>query len=233
MLLFFTLVLLLFGTNSVHGLEFGGISALEEIDLPEDLNFQVHSVCTKHTYFMQATAREDGCFAIYSRSGETYEPSTTDFKRVFIDVYDPNGTFLQELSFTTPLDLAVELTAETLNIYFYVSVLTYDLETQELRHYSIQDGAAVNGGVYKRLREKEFVSGDWTYTCKKTFDGYTQLTRSNSTQTQILVQMPGTGNAWWNIFLPGVLICIVCVVIIAFYHRKRMNKKRTADDSVS
>lgn len=206
---------------SVSALESGGIMALDEIDLPQDLNFCVNTTCSKHVCFMQATAREDGCFAIYSRYIDTAEYSGNSFKKAYIDIYYADGSFYRELSFTTPLDLAIELTETSVNIYFYTSVIVYDLETQELRHYSIPSGTIENEGVFQKLRSEEFVCGDWKYMLEKSFDGYLKLTRSNDDQIQVLIEMPGTGNSFWNVLFPGIVSGIIGITVIAWIIKRR------------
>lgn len=220
------LMLMVFCVNA-SALEFGGIPVLQELELPDDLDFSVSDTCSDHMFFMQASAREDGYFLIYSRHTDLTGDSNDTFKRVYIDIYDSEGVFLQELSFVSPLDLAVEITEESVNMYFYSSVMVYDLETQELTCYAISDGAAVNGGLYQTLREDEFVCGDWQYRCIKSFDGYTQLVRSNNDQEQVLVKMPGTGNSFFNTFFPGIIagVLLLAVSVIFLINKKGINQR--------
>lgn len=233
---FLIVLLVLISLTTVSALEFAGIQVLDEIDIPENLNFSVRDTCSEeYDYYMQATAREDGCFAVYARQVNRYG---TDFEKVYIDLYDSDGDFLQEISFTTPFDLAVELTKETVNIYFYKSILVYNLETQELFNYSIPDGAAVNGGVYKNLRKKEFVSGEWTYICKKTSGEYTELIRSKDDQLEVLVELPGSGiNFFGDVYFPSVAIAIIGILFkeLLKKRKKKTNrtKKNTDDSSLS
>ena len=206
---------------NVSALEFGNITVIDEIDIPEDFEFSVSKVCSRFDYFMQAAAREDGCFAIYARHVDMDQHNGTDFEKVYIDLYDANGKFVEELSFTTPFDLAVELTEETVNIYFYKFVIVYNLETQELRNYSIPDGSAINNGLYERLREDEFISGEWLYSCKKTHGNFTELTRSNGNQYQILLQTSGTSYSFGKAFLGGLVIAITGAMFSNWLKRKK------------
>lgn len=206
---------------NVSALEFGNITVTDEIDIPEDLEFSVSKVCSRYDYFMQATAREDGCFAIYARHVDMDQHNGTDFEKVYIDLYDADGKFVEELSFTTPFDLAVELTEETVNIYFYKSVLVYNLETQQLRNYSIPDGSATDNGLYERLRENEFISGEWLYSCKKTQGNFTELSRSNGNQYQILLQTNGTGFGFGKAFFGGLVIAITGAMVSNRLKRKK------------
>ena len=202
------------------------IQRLSEIDLPEDLNFTVNETCSEHTYFLQATANEGGCFAIYSLHVNPNDARDFDFDKVYIDIYNSDGTFSKELSFFTSQGLTVEVDENTINIYFYTSMLVYDLTTQELSHYDIPDGAAENSGKYKRLRSKEFSVGKWTYSCEKgASDGYTKLIRSNGEQTQLLVEMPGTLALRGKYMFGGISIGVVMTVISLFFIVKRRRDK--------
>ncbi len=207
--LLFAISMLLSNLISVSALEFGGISVLKEIDVPKNLNFTVRDTCAKYDHFMQATAREDGCFAVYARQVDTGDRYIVDFEKVYIDIYNSEGDFYQELCFTTSQDLAVELTQETVNIYFYNSILVYNLETQKIHNYAIPDGEAVDGEVYKNLRKEEFISGDWNYSCKKSFGEYTQLIRQNEDNIQIPVQLEGTENNFAKAFFPSLGIAFL------------------------
>lgn len=230
--LFFVLSMLLGCLINVSALEFGGISVLKKIDVPENLNFAVRDTCAKYDHFMQVTAREDGCFAVYARQVDTGDRYIVDFEKVYIDIYNEDGYFCQELYFTTPHDLAVELTQTTVNIYFYNSVLVYDLETQELHNYAIPDGSAVNGDLYKNLRKKEFVSGDWKYSCKKTFGEYTKLVRSNENDIQIPVQLDGTDHNFWSAIIPGIGIASVGVLFREWLRKRKRAIKQSEDGSM-
>lgn len=212
--------IILFVTVSVQAKENSEIIIGEEIPLPKELEFHVNSSCTNHVYFMQATAFSDGSFAVYSRTGKRYHPSSTDFRNVYIDIYDQNGVFLQELSFNTDSSLSVKLTEKTVKIYFYTNVLVFNRETQKLKNYSVDRDAVINSGIFDSLKNEQFACGDWTYSCKKSLEGYTQLARSNENETQILVQMPGTGNTIWNTFLRGPLFGIAGIAVIVFLRKK-------------
>lgn len=202
------------------------IQILEEISLPQDLNFTINKTCSGHAYFMQAAADENGCFAVYSRHINPDDHSEFNLKRVYIDIYQPDGSFLQELSFITSLDFAFEFKNSIISIYFYNSVLFYNLITQELSHYSIPDGSAVNGGLYEQLRSKTFTVGNWTYRYKKGFNGYVKLIRSNNQQEQILVEMPGSGNLLRKVIIPGGAVGILTTVIIVWQIKRKHNPRK-------
>ena len=214
----------------VLAIENDSIPILEEIELPDDLNFSVSDTRLDHIYFEQVTAREDGSFAVYSCYHDPKNYVKGTFERKYIDIYDTDGNFLQELFFTTSQPIAAELTDETLNIYTYISVLVYDLETQELHHYSIPEGAMMDS-LYFELREEDFVSGEWTYHCEKDFDGYTKLVRNNGEQEQVLVEMPGTGNNFWNLIFPGIALGFLLLALKMVF-KKAKNKKSTTEKKI-
>lgn len=221
MLFLFLFVLLLSAvtSNAVVAVEVERIQKLEEISLPSDLDFVVSKECSGHVYFMQATATENGWFAIYSRHVEEKGYSQDSFNKIYIDIYDAEGLFFQEISFSSPFDLAVELDGQILNMYFYESVLEYDIATQKLQYYLIPEQAAINNGLYASLRQDEFICGEWHYRCLKSFDGFTQLIRVRDGQEQVLINLPGTGNSFWNIFFPGLLTACLFVIVMVIARR--------------
>ena len=212
-LLMLLVIIVLVNSVSAYGAAPEVVPLLEEIELPTALNFTVNSACSGHAYFMQASANENGSFIVYSRHVDPENYTSVDYGKVYIDIYDPNGFFLQELSFDTPLDLAVMLTENTVNIYFYSTALVYDLATQGIRHYTIPSGAAADGDLYSQLRSKRFTSGIWEYSYKKGFGGYVELYRQTGDQVQVLVEMPGTVSFAKNVTLPGTIIGVATVVV--------------------
>ena len=212
--------------------EIDEVPLLEEIDLPEDLNFSVNDTCTKHAYFEQAAANENGCFAVYSLHVNPDAPEDVDYTKKYIDIYNSDGTLLQEISFYTTYSLAFELKENTINIYFRLSALVYDLATQEIKCYAIPEGLAVNGKLYnadgeeyKQLRSKVFTAGGWTYSCKKGLYGYTELIRSNGEQEQVVVEMLGSD----EVVFRAIPACIEGAIIIAISIFVKRRVKRDKD----
>lgn len=196
------------------------VAPLEAIELPPDLNFSASSTCSGHVFFMQAAANESGYFAIYSLHVDPDDLSSVDFQKVYIDIYQPDGVLLQELSFTTSQALTIKLEENCVNIIFDGSVLVYDFTTQELYHFAIPAGAVENGDTYKQLRSRNFTVGEWEYTCKKGFLGYDKLSRDNGEQEQVLIEMTGNRNYLRDIIIPGSVACGI-IIIIAVIHKKR------------
>lgn len=201
------------------------VSSLEAIELPWELNFTVSDSCSGHVFFMQAAANDVGYFAIMSLHQNLDDLSDVDFKKVYIDIYQPDGTFLQELSFTTTQAVTLALEENAVELYFYRSVLVYDLITQELHHYAVPEDVIVNGGIPKPSSGREFTAGEWKYTCKKGYLGYVQLSRTDGTQKQILIEMPGNRHIFWEVILPGSLGAGLILILFMNYQKKRAQSK--------
>ena len=221
------LVILLFFQCSIlaFALDNKSVPTLEAIELPPDLNFTVSHSCSGHAFFMQATANETGYFAIFSLHVDPDDLADVDFKKVYIEIYQPDGTFLQELSFTTPLALTVALEENCVNIIFYDSVLVYEFVTQELSHYATPAGATGNNGTPAQWVSKNFSVGDWDYTCKKGFLGYVKLSRTNGEQEQVLVEMPGNHLYLQKLIIPGSAAAGAIIMITVYCRKKRVENK--------
>lgn len=225
LLLILALSFIFFSCPHAFAIEVAPITRLEKIDLPIDFNFSVSDKCSSHSYFMQAAADDTGCFAVYSRHVNPNDRSDIDLKKVYIDIYRPDGSFLQELSFTTSLDLAFELEESTINIYFYNFVVIYNRATQELSCYSIPDGAAINNGLYEQLRSKNFTAGNYVYSCRRGLDGYTTLIRTDGDQSKVLLEMVGTMDSIWTVALPGCASGMIIVLVAVWIRKKKKSDK--------
>lgn len=197
----------------------------KEIALPEDLEFTESNVCSTHSYFEQAAANDSGQFLTYSHHVDFEKTSNTDWEKVYIDIYNSDGTFFKELSFKTTLDFAVEFKEAFIIIYFYNYALVYNLNNSKLHNYTIPDGIAIDNGTYKELRNKNFTAGDWEYNCKKSFPGFVKLTRSNNEQTQVLIEMPSTYKTVSKIAIPGGIIGLFGMTFTFYYFKKRDNQQ--------
>ena len=221
------LVILLFFQCSIlaFALDNKSVPTLEAIELPPDLNFTVSHSCSGHAFFMQATANESGYFAIFTLHVNPDDLSDVDFKKVYIDIYQPDGTFLQELSFTTPLALTLALEENHVNIVFDNTVLVYDFVTQELSHFAIPTDATGNNGTPAQSGSKNFSVGEWDYSCKKGFLGYVKLLRTNGDQEQVLIEIPEKHLYFGKLVLPGS-IAAGLIIRIAVKCRKSTHKNK-------
>lgn len=202
----------------------------EETDIPQDLAFSVGNTCLGHAYFKQAVANEDGMCAVFSLHVNPEDPADVNFKKAYIDIYDVDGSFLQELSFITPHTFSMELTDETVNLFFYDSVLIYTLQTQALHRYKITPLSDADSE--KLLPAKEFTCGDWTYRCTKGWNGYVQLTRTSNLETQILVDMPGMKRLLWESVFPGLAAAVAITLVGVGIWIKRKKNEGQGDGSV-
>lgn len=216
------LIMILLGIPvETFAIKFGGIETIGPCEIPDNFDFQASDICTGHDNFLQASVTKSGRFALYTKYTDIKENPDLVYKLAFVDIYNEEGVFQQELSFNTEQDLAIELTEETLNIYFYDSVFSYDFSSKVLSGYSIPPEAAINNGLYASLRKSEFDCGGWHYTCKKALHGYTSFFRENQQQREVLVSFSGTGITLWNTAIPALSIGIAGFVVCFIISRKR------------
>lgn len=210
--------------GSVSALTYDGIT-LEESDMPAIMDFSTRSACSGHACFLQASAYEDGSFLIYTRNLADSGASETISKTAYIDIYNANGEFVEEVSIATPFDLAVEKLETAINIYFYNGIMTYDYITKELHYYDLPDSVDVQYTILA-LREKTFTCGDWEYSyAKSPVMGYSKLIRSNENGEETLIDLPGLKNIA-NKLRIGQLIGITAFAAgVLFIVMKKKKKK--------
>lgn len=218
------LIMTFFSINvSVMGIDtIKNVEILYEDSLPVELNFKVKNECTHHNFFEHATARTDGTFATYT-GGVVVNDVRVDTEKKFVDIYGANGEFINEISFETSSDVAIELTQTTLNMYMYSSVICYNLKTGNVNYYITPDYEAYNSGYAKSLQKNKFTVGEWTYFCKGgNLLGHTQLIRTNGDSTYKLIEMEGTKNP--NIVHALIGSVIIASISVALFYIKRKNK---------
>lgn len=191
------------------------ISLIKEIQLPEFINITTNTTCSGHRFFIQASACEDGSYLITTLQIDDENPSSKEtFEKVFIDIYDSTGEFIEELSFTTTFDFAVEMTTTTVNIIFYDFVVSYNYATKECSCFEISDAT----NTFHALRKEKFVSGEWEYRCTKSpFMGYKTLTRNNGKCEQVLIDFPGLIGVTNKFYIGGIIgftIFAICLILI-------------------
>ena len=204
------------------------ISLTKEIQLPENLNVTTKATCSGHQFFMQASACENGSYLITTLLIDDKKPSSTEmFEKAFIDIYDSTGEFVEELSFTTTFDFAVEMTATTVNIFFYDCVVVYNYTTKECSCFEITDAT----NTIHKLRKEKFVSGEWEYCCTKSpFMGYKTLTRNNGKIEQVLIDFPGLIGVANQTYIGGIIGFAVFATCLTLVVRK---KRREQGDDLS
>lgn len=229
-----TMVILLFFSFSicVRAISVGDIYSekLQESALPDNFNFTVNNTCSHHKYFKQATARQDGAFATCT-VGVFIDDLRSNTNKKFIDIYDSDGEFIEELSFETTSDIAIELTEKTLNIYLYSELISYDLDSKDVSYFTTERYEAFNSGYVETLRQDKFTVGEWTYSYKSTILGHTKLMRSNGVEKQTLLETQGTKITEMKYVVVDIFFFIFVFVLIKFVRKKRWNTTR--DGSVS
>lgn len=177
----------------VHANDVPVLKTTGVMEIPEDFDFVVSETCPGHLFFQQAAAREDGWFVICSHYTPPADKGPGNFSRTYIDIYDEMGTFRQELSFATSQWCAADIQDDSVIIYFDFCIYIYSLETGELERFGTELYAAHDSGIATKLSRKKFTVGDWSYTCRDSFIGLVELTRTNGSEKQTLVKLPGTG----------------------------------------
>lgn len=191
------------------------------IELPADFQVAVSDSCSEHDIFIQAVAREDGSFAVFTYNTDIDNAPELVYKRHYIDLYAPDGSFLKEIAFTCSFESTIELTESELIVYFRDKVLTYHLELDAFTYYTLPDAEFFDSEFHIMRKQSEFECGDWKYECRTSLDGYVQLLRSNTSTnaTEVLVDYDGT-----RINVKNIVLIPAAVIGLTFFFRKR-NKK--------
>lgn len=226
----FLLICLLF-PSTIYSSGIDPIPTMEELTLPQDLGFTENNQCTGHAFFMQAAANDQGEFIVYSRHVNAEDYTDVDYSKVYIDIYNSDGSFFRELSFMTPYDIVVELQTDQVRIYFWDAVLIYEIQTHQLAYYSLPSNYGWDSGLFSKLRSKTFTAGNWKYSCRKGIGSgtyYRMLSRSNDEDTQELIMMPGAMNQVTHVLLPGGILGLIIFSIAVI----RFSKKRRRENDV-
>lgn len=205
---------------------FHGIEILGEYQLPDNLSIHFSDVCSGHSSFKQAAARDDGWFAVCSLYTNTEENIEQIYSLHYVDIYDSKGNFVEELSFSTDLDNAIELTDDALIIYFQTFVISCDLQSREISSYSIPPRATVENGLLSTLASDSFTSGKWIYHASGGWVNYTKLIRSNDFESQVLIDYRASNLpiATKNIGIYAISAIITGALIVLYFN---FYKKRT------
>lgn len=211
--------------TSTLAADFHGIDILGEYPLPDDFSIHISDICSGHSSFEQVTAREDGWFAVCSLYTNTEEWTDQIFSLHYIDIYDNNGKFVEELSFSTELDNAIELTDDALNIYFQTFIISYNLQSKEIFSYSIPPRATVENGLLFQLEDDRFTAGEWTYHSTGGWVLYAKLTRSNDFETQVLLDYSSGDYFSWVYSMCFVAAIIVLLSVSLSFYTSKVKKR--------
>lgn len=228
------LVLVLLVSLPVQAAVRDEISLLHEYAFSrEDVNFTVSDTCTGHSCFNQVSVREDGWFATYTQmEQEESQPTSGMFSQVYIDIFDAEAQLQKEISFEYSYNVAIELMANTVDIYLDGVLISYDWETDELTAWRIPADALTTSGLYLKLHQPQFQVGEWSYRCERTYYGYATLTRENRNITEILLAYPGNGVEFGHTSVTPIVIggcAAVLIPCISFLWRR--NKKDRSSNS--
>lgn len=208
---------------SAHAQVFHDVPLVGDYPISEVFAFGVTSTCSGHTSIHQATAREDGWFAVCSLCSDASEQESDLFSLHYVDIYDQNGDFQMELTYRTGLDNAIELTDSSLDIYFQTAIISYDFKTGSLTGYQIPPRATVENGLLLKLQKNRFTVGEWTYSLSGGWMEHFRLSRTNGETTQVLIAYNPSSRIlyrpeFWA--CTGVTAAFVAVLLI-FLRRKR------------
>lgn len=180
-----------------------------EYDIIENLQIFEKEICSKHNFFYQVAAQEDGCFAVLSRQANNTNLSVGTMSVVYIDLFDSNGVFQKELVFSTPLDFVIEYESDILNLYFYDHYISYNIPTGSITRCTSSENLLSEKKA--SLTYTSFTSGSWQYRCMRSFHGFTKLTRTNYIEEQVLLDLPGSGFNIWNTAFLAIPLAILTV----------------------
>lgn len=206
-----------------------GIPVNGEIQISPKYNLVIQDDCSEHTHFQQATASENGWFAVHYVSAINKQSEDELLGRMYVDIFDDSGVLYKEISLETSSNRAIKLTEKSLLIILYDELLVYDLKTDEMHAYRISAGYGNESGLFSELNSRTFRSGAWTYQCKNSLQGYTELTRTDGKTQQTLLDLPGSGLTIWNSAVPALTIGLLGCLL---GHRLRKKKKNTRADSL-
>lgn len=192
----------------------------------ESIGFSDANACTGHVYFEQFSVNQNQWVAVYYRYSETNEENAGAFSRVYIDLYNAEGSLEKEISFDTSEEIAIRLTENAVLIYFHTHVMAYTWEDNAICGYQIADYDSIRGDIFSDLQQAEVTVGEWTYRSKKALHGYTTLVRQNDNTVQHLVELPGTGFTFQNTMLPGLLIGAATIAVTVVITRSNSSKRK-------
>ena len=113
-----------------------------------------------------------------------------------------------------------ELQIQSIVICFFDKILFYDYITDEQSCLFLGADEMLNETELDQMDQHEFTVGQWQYTCKKGFHGYTELVRTNDALSEILVTLPGSGFSAWNTLVPALAL-FLCLLLLRKYNRHR------------
>lgn len=201
-------------------------------EFPENLDLHISQECSGHAYFLQADANENGDFVVLSHK-EKYDKENNDvFSKKYIDVYNSEGDFCYEIIFTTERTPALRMDGNTVYLVFYNNLLTFDIETKDIKYYEIPGDKLWEYTNSEIKQKEEFAVGGWNYECKRNINvGFVKLIRSNDTESDVLIEMEGPQiRDFYGLFYGVAAIFILIIIKIV---KNKLNHKRPVDRTIS
>ena len=106
----------------------------------------------------------------------------------------------------------IELTEDTLIIYFHINLLTYNLKERSFHYYALPSGVNLATDFLPVIRNKSLDVGEWSYSMEKELDGYKSVSRINIVTgvEQTLMSCAGSKRAPVNmIIIPAVVSLLI------------------------
>ncbi len=223
------LTLLILTLPSVEAAAYENIEVIAQYPAEqENIGFIVSNECSGHSCFNQVYIRSDGWFATYTNfSQDALSSGDSPYGKVYIDVYNADAQLQFEISVNTTENVGIILLDDTVEIYLYSSLLSYNWEKDKLNAYLIPAHALHDSGLYNELHKANFQIGEWTYHCKTGFPGYTRLTRENGSEKQVLLSYTGfqVGGVSVSPMVIGVSAGVIAVLLSMLVKKyKKKNK---------
>lgn len=197
--------------------------------LLEDIDFCIQDICSGHPSFVHYLAREDGWFAIYTRSTESADATENVFSRAYIDLFNPSGELQFEISLFTRDDLTLNFSSELIEIYLCEYMISVDIATKEVTKTQTSRHFAKDNGLHAKFIEKTQIAGEWTYSCSGHSMNYTSLVREKDNAKEILLSLsgnvPGAGISKRS-FIASAMTGCVFLLIPCILLKKRSNKRK-------
>ena len=190
--------------------------------LLEDIDFCIQHVCSGHPSFVHFLVREDGMFAVYSRSIENGNPTENVFPRAYIDVFSQTGELQLEVSFITHDDLSLYFASNVIEIYLSEYMLSVDIATKEVSITKTSRHYAKENGIHSKFVKKTQIAGEWIYSCSGNSMNYTSLVREKDNAKEVLLSLsgniPGTGKSKFSFIASAITGCVIllipCILLI-------------------
>ena len=178
--------------------------------------------------FQAVTVDDSGAYAVLSRYQKEADHSSP--KWVCIEVFEPDGGFRIAFRFMDAGEDYIRLDGDMLYLYQLDRGILIDLRSRQIQRLEVGYEKGLSDEQRKELRKTSFEVGNWRYSCKRGIGGMTRLSRTDGTQTQVLLELKEqqqfSGLYAVIIGIPAALLLSGFAAVIM--HRKRAKKKEAA-----